>query len=175
VGGRYGLSLVLVSAGPVTFVFWILHSPRSAWALRALYVWTGVLRTLAAPQFWVGLGELYTPTQAKRSYSPVGTRTGPGAAAGGGAARVWGAAALDPGLRVGAGADRPGPRLAHPPPGGRGRGRGGTRRLVHPADHPPLQGRRLHQGPGRHRARLHGGAHAGRLRVQEHRRAHGRS
>src|SRR5262249_1361890 len=29
VGGRYGLSLVLVSAGLVTFVFWILHSPRS--------------------------------------------------------------------------------------------------------------------------------------------------
>src|SRR5256885_4624560 len=32
VGGRYGLSLVLVVAGLVTFAFWVLHSPCSPWA-----------------------------------------------------------------------------------------------------------------------------------------------
>src|SRR5262249_54860537 len=40
VGGRYGLSFVLVGAGVITLVFWIVHSPRDPWALRALYVWT---------------------------------------------------------------------------------------------------------------------------------------
>jgi len=88
VGGRYGLSLVLVCAGLVTFVFWILHSPTSAWALRALYVWTGILGTMAALQFWIVLGELYTVTQAKRIYSVVGTGTVLGAVAGAVLARV---------------------------------------------------------------------------------------
>ena len=47
-GGRYGLSIVLVSSGIATFVFWAVHSSHSPWALRALYVWTGILGTLAA-------------------------------------------------------------------------------------------------------------------------------
>ena len=33
---------------------------RTRWALRALYVWTGILGTLSALQFWMVLGELYT-------------------------------------------------------------------------------------------------------------------
>ncbi|PYQ50141.1 MAG: hypothetical protein DMF78_16490 [Acidobacteria bacterium] len=88
VGGRYGLSLVLVSAGLATFVFWALHSPSSPWALRALYVWTGILGTMAALQFWIVLGELYTVTQAKRIYNVVGTGTVLGAVAGAVLARV---------------------------------------------------------------------------------------
>jgi ATP:ADP antiporter, AAA family len=93
IGGRYGLSLVLVSSGLATFVFWAFHSSRSAWALRALYVWTGILGTMAALQFWIILGELYTVTQAKRIYSVVGLGSVLGAIAGAAIARaltqVW--------------------------------------------------------------------------------------
>ena len=93
IGGRYGLSLVLVSSGLATFVFWALHSSRSPWALRALYVWTGILGTMAALQFWIILGELYTVTQAKRIYSVVGLGSVLGAIAGAAIARaltqVW--------------------------------------------------------------------------------------
>jgi HEAT repeat protein len=69
-------------------VFWALNSPRNAWALRALYVWTGILGTMAALQFWIVLGELYTVTQAKRIYNVVGTGTVLGAVAGAALARV---------------------------------------------------------------------------------------
>jgi len=93
IGGRYGLSLVLVSSGLATFVFWALHSSHSPWALRALYVWTGILGTMAALQFWIILGELYTVTQAKRIYSVVGLGSVLGAIAGAAIARaltqVW--------------------------------------------------------------------------------------
>src|SRR3954468_3423955 len=88
VGGRYGLSLILVGAGVLTFAFWAVHSSRSPWALRALYVWTGLLGTLAALQFWIILGELYTVTQAKRIYSLVGTGSVLGAITGAAIARV---------------------------------------------------------------------------------------
>src|SRR5262249_27660236 len=88
VGGPYGLSLVLVGAGVATFIFWAVPSARSPWALRALYVWTGILGTLAALEFWIVLGELYTVTQAKRIYNLVGTGSVLGAIAGAGIARV---------------------------------------------------------------------------------------
>src|SRR5438874_556107 len=87
VGGRWGLALVLVGAGVATFVFWAVHSSRSPWALRALYVWTGILGTMAALQFWLVLGEIYTVTQAKRIYSLVGTGSVLGAIAGAAIAR----------------------------------------------------------------------------------------
>ncbi len=89
IGGRYGLSLVLVASGLATFVFWAVHSARSPWALRALYVWTGILGTLVALQFWIVLGELYTVTQAKRIYNLVGTGSVLGAIVGAGLARVF--------------------------------------------------------------------------------------
>src|SRR5450432_984191 len=87
-GGRYGLSVVLVSSGVATFVFWAVHSSTSPWALRALYVWTGILGTLAALQFWMLLGEIYTVTQAKRIYNLVGTGSVLGAIAGAAIARA---------------------------------------------------------------------------------------
>jgi MFS family permease len=88
VGGRYGLSILLVASGFATFVFWMVHSSSNPWALRALYVWTGILGTMAALQFWIILGELYTVTQAKRIYSVVGMGSVLGAIAGAGIARV---------------------------------------------------------------------------------------
>jgi HEAT repeat protein len=88
VGGRYGLSLVLVGCGLVTFLFWGVLSSRNPWALRALYVWTGILGTMAALQFWIVLGELYTVTQAKRLYKLVGTGSVLGAIAGAAIARA---------------------------------------------------------------------------------------
>jgi HEAT repeat protein len=88
IGGRRGLSVVLVGSGLATFVFWVVHSSSSAWALRALYVWTGILGTMAALQFWIVMGELYTVTQAKRIYSLVGMGSVLGAIAGAAIARV---------------------------------------------------------------------------------------
>ncbi|HUG54570.1 MAG TPA: hypothetical protein VMR21_13265, partial [Vicinamibacteria bacterium] len=86
--GRYGLSIVLVASAVATSVFWGIVSSQSAWAVRALYVWTGILGTLAALQFWIVLGELYTVSQAKRIYKLVGTGSVLGAIAGASVARV---------------------------------------------------------------------------------------
>jgi AAA family ATP:ADP antiporter len=82
------LSRLLVGCAAVTFLFWLLGSWRSPWALRALYVWTGLVGTLAGLQFWLVLGEMYTITQAKRIYRVVGLGSVLGAVAGAGAARL---------------------------------------------------------------------------------------
>ncbi len=87
-GRRYALSLLLGVSSVVTFVFWATHSATDPWALRALYVWTGLLGTLAALQFWLVLGEIYTVTEARRVFRLVGTGSVLGAIAGAGAARV---------------------------------------------------------------------------------------
>src|SRR5688572_26898589 len=86
--GRRSLSALLVACAAVTFAFWLVGSWRAPWQLRALYVWTGLLGTLAALQFWMVLGELYTVTQAKRLYKIVGTGALLGAVAGAALARV---------------------------------------------------------------------------------------
>ena len=86
--GRRVLSVLLVGCAAVTFLFWLAGASTHPWALRALYVWTGLLGTLAALQFWIVLGELYTVTQAKRLYRIVGTGALLGAVAGAGLARV---------------------------------------------------------------------------------------
>ena len=82
------LSHLLVSCALVTVLFWLLGSWRSPWTLRALYVWTGLVGTLAGLQFWLLLGEMYTITQAKRVYRVVGLGSVLGAVAGAGVARV---------------------------------------------------------------------------------------
>jgi AAA family ATP:ADP antiporter len=86
--GRRSLSALLVGCAAVTAGFWLSGVSTHPWALRALYVWTGLLGTLAALQFWIVLGELYTVTQAKRLYKIVGTGALLGAVAGAGLARV---------------------------------------------------------------------------------------
>ena len=72
----------------VTFAFWALGRWQSPFELYALYVWTGLLGSLAVLQFWMVLGDLYTLTQAKRLYSLVWTGSLLGATVGAGAARV---------------------------------------------------------------------------------------
>jgi HEAT repeat protein len=86
--GSYSLPLLLLAFAAVTLGFWALGSFDDGWTLRALYVWTGLVGTVAALQFWLVLGELYTVTQAKRLYKLVGAGSVLGAVAGAGAARV---------------------------------------------------------------------------------------
>ena len=58
------------SGSLVTLAFWLLGRWQSPFELYALYVWTGLLGSLAVLQFWMVLGELYTLTQAKRLVQP---------------------------------------------------------------------------------------------------------
>jgi hypothetical protein len=86
--GAFALSRLLGAGSVVTFAFWALGRWQSPLELYALYVWTGLLGSLAVLQFWMVLGDLYTLTQAKRLYSLVWTGSLLGATAGAAAARV---------------------------------------------------------------------------------------
>ena len=86
--GSFALSRLLGAGSVVTFAFWALGRWQSPFELYALYVWTGLLGSLAVLQFWMVLGDLYTLTQAKRLYSLVWTGSLLGATAGAAAARV---------------------------------------------------------------------------------------
>jgi hypothetical protein len=86
--GAFALSRVLGSGAVVTFLFWALGRGQSPLELYALYVWTGLLGSLAVLQFWMVLGDLYTLTQAKRLYSLVWMGSLLGATFGATAARL---------------------------------------------------------------------------------------
>jgi ATP/ADP translocase/uncharacterized protein YoaH (UPF0181 family) len=86
--GRYGLPLLLFVSAVATCGFWLLGSWRDPWTLRLLYVWTGVVGTLASLQFWMVLGELFTVTEAKRLYRVIGLGSLLGAVVGSGLARL---------------------------------------------------------------------------------------
>src|SRR6266704_1282105 len=85
--GSLGLPALLLTFAAVTLLFWLTRSWRSPAALYALYVWTGLVGSLAVLQFWLVLGDLYTVTQAKRIYGLIGTGSLLGAVAGAGLAR----------------------------------------------------------------------------------------
>ena len=85
---RLRLAALLAGGGLVTGAFFFLRPASHPWLLRAFYVWTGAVVTLAGVQFWVLLGEVYTITQAKRLYRSIGTGSLLGAALGGGVARL---------------------------------------------------------------------------------------
>ncbi len=85
--GPYGLSLLLGAGALVTFLFWLLLRGEHPLEIYALYVWTGLLGSLAVLQFWMVLGDLYTLAEAKRLYSRVWTGSLLGATAGAAAAR----------------------------------------------------------------------------------------
>ena len=154
------------------------HSSSNPWALRALYVWTGILGTLAALQFWIVLGELYTVTQAKRIYKLVGTGALLGAVAGAALARVadavLAAPAPRPGLRDRARPDRP--RAGDCASAGRAAAvaaRRRPRRLLVVQTVRLFRDDPLREDAGRAGARLHRRPHPRRLRLQEHGRADG--
>jgi hypothetical protein len=86
--GAYGLSLLLGAGAIVTFLFWLVLRGESPLEIYALYVWTGLLGSLAVLQFWMVLGDLYTLGEAKRLYSLVWTGSLLGATAGAAAARL---------------------------------------------------------------------------------------
>ena len=86
--GGYGLSLLLGAGAIVTFLFWLVLRGESPLEIYALYVWTGLLGSLAVLQFWMVLGDLYTLGEAKRLYSLVWTGSLLGATAGAAAARL---------------------------------------------------------------------------------------
>jgi hypothetical protein len=86
--GAFGLSRLLGLGAGVTLAFWLLGPWQSPLGLYALYVWTGLLGSLAVLQFWIVLGDLYTLTQAKRLYSLVWTGSLLGATLGAAAARL---------------------------------------------------------------------------------------
>jgi HEAT repeat protein len=85
--GTHALPLLLLLFATGTLAFWLFGSFDDPWTLRALYVWTGLVGTLAGVQFWLMLGELYTVTQAKRVYKLIGAGSVLGAVAGAAAAR----------------------------------------------------------------------------------------
>lgn len=86
--GAFALGRLLGLGAAVTFAFWALGRWQSPLLLYALYVWTGLLGSLAVLQFWMVLGDLYTLTQAKRLYTLVWTGSLLGATAGAAAARL---------------------------------------------------------------------------------------
>jgi AAA family ATP:ADP antiporter len=86
--GAFALSRLLGLGAGVTFLFWAIGRGQNPLELYALYVWTGLLGSLAVLQFWMVLGDLYTLTQAKRLYSLVWTGSLLGAVAGAAAARL---------------------------------------------------------------------------------------
>src|SRR5262245_57454102 len=86
--GGGGLAVLMLFCSVVTLAFWALGSWSSPLALGALYVWSGLVGTITAVQFWLALGERYTITQAKRLYRLIGAGSVLGAVAGAGLARV---------------------------------------------------------------------------------------
>jgi len=83
----FALSRLLGVGALVTLGFWLIGSWQSPLWLYALYVWTGLLGSLAVLQFWLVLGDLYTVAQAKRLYGVVWTGSLLGATLGAAAAR----------------------------------------------------------------------------------------
>jgi hypothetical protein len=86
--GAYGLSALLGGGALVTLLFWLLLRGESPLELYALYVWTGLLGSMAVLQFWMLLGDLYTLGEAKRLYSRVWLGSLLGATTGAAAARM---------------------------------------------------------------------------------------
>ncbi|HWM85969.1 MAG TPA: HEAT repeat domain-containing protein, partial [Kofleriaceae bacterium] len=73
-------SIAIAAAG--TFAFWALLPRLGASGLYALYIWSGVISTIALLQFWTLLGGSFSIQQAKRLYAPIGLGSVLGATAG---------------------------------------------------------------------------------------------
>src|SRR5690606_27215828 len=76
----------IAAAGAVGFYF--LFGSRAAWVPHALYVWEGVVATLAVAQLWRLLSEIFTVAEAKRLYTRIAATGSAGAMAGAAAAEL---------------------------------------------------------------------------------------
>ncbi len=84
--GRLALGVWAAVAAGVTFGFWALLDALGPAGFYALYVWSGLVTTLVLVHFWTLLGGMFSVTQAKRVYGPIGAGSVLGAIAGSGAA-----------------------------------------------------------------------------------------
>jgi AAA family ATP:ADP antiporter len=86
--GPFALSRLLGGGALVTLVLWLLLRGESTFEIYVLYVWTGLLGSLAVLQFWMVLGDLYTIGEAKQLYGRVWTGSLLGAMTGATAGRL---------------------------------------------------------------------------------------
>jgi AAA family ATP:ADP antiporter len=85
---RRALSLFTLLAGLVTLGFFALYRQLGAFAVYALYCWSGLLATLLLGHFWALVGGVFSITQAKRLYGLIGTGSVLGAITGSGLSSV---------------------------------------------------------------------------------------
>jgi AAA family ATP:ADP antiporter len=85
--GRRSLTASTFMAACVTLGLSLGLDRAGARGIYALYVWSSVLGTVVLVQLWTFLSTLFTVTQAKRLYGPIGTGSVLGAIAGSAVAR----------------------------------------------------------------------------------------
>jgi AAA family ATP:ADP antiporter len=66
------LFVTLIVAAFVTAGFWFVVGRGGIYGLYALYVWTGVVATLAVSQLWVLFAEQFNVSEAKRAFAVIG-------------------------------------------------------------------------------------------------------
>ncbi|HEX3594808.1 MAG TPA: HEAT repeat domain-containing protein [Polyangiaceae bacterium] len=86
--GRFPLAVWTLTAAAVTFGLGLLIDWLGTVGIYAVYIWSSVLGTLVLVQLWTFLSTLFTVTQAKRLYGPIGTGGVLGAIAGSAVARA---------------------------------------------------------------------------------------
>ncbi|HLM76606.1 MAG TPA: MFS transporter, partial [Polyangiaceae bacterium] len=79
-GRRKALLFSLVAAALGTTILYLL--PTSREVVFALYLWSGLLGTVLATQFWILAGDLFTVAQGKRLFGVIGAGGVAGAIAG---------------------------------------------------------------------------------------------
>jgi ATP:ADP antiporter, AAA family len=82
---RAALSLTLLVSGIVTAGFWLWSDDGTA-SIYTLYVWTGLIATVAVVQVWLLVSEELDPSQAKRAFGVIGAGALIGATFGSGVA-----------------------------------------------------------------------------------------
>ncbi|HEX4339593.1 MAG TPA: HEAT repeat domain-containing protein [Polyangiaceae bacterium] len=85
--GRFLLAVWTLAAAAITFALGLLVDWLGTVGIYAVYIWSSVLGTLVLVQLWTFLSTLFTVTQAKRLYGPIGTGGVLGAIAGSAVAR----------------------------------------------------------------------------------------
>ena len=88
IGGRFGLSIMMLAGAVMALVFWSLTGSQGQWIFYALYIWSAIFSTLITIHFWTVMGNVYTMSQAKRVYGFIGAGSVIGAIAGAGIARI---------------------------------------------------------------------------------------